>query len=160
MVQVEWIDHVHVEVADRDRAAEWYGRVLGLRRAARLASWAEEPRGPLILATAAGTPVLSLFARACAPPTRDATIAFRVGGAVFLAFLEELDALGLRHVTGRALARSDVVDHDLSWSLYLVDPDGNRIEVTTYDHEHVAAGLDARGRRAGPEADGGPRSPG
>ncbi len=35
-MRVERIDHVHVEVADRDRAADWYARVLGVTRAAEL----------------------------------------------------------------------------------------------------------------------------
>ena len=30
------LDHVHVAVLDREAAADWYARVLGLRRDARL----------------------------------------------------------------------------------------------------------------------------
>lgn len=140
-MQVERVDHVHVEVRDRDEAADWYGRVLGLVRDPVLAPWADDPMGPLILATPGGVPALALFARDCAPPSRDATVAFRVPGSAFLAFLDNLGQLGLVHAKGHALTRVDVVDHDLSWSIYFVDPDGNRIEVTTYDREKVAAVL-------------------
>ncbi|MCV9943968.1 MULTISPECIES: VOC family protein [unclassified Rhizobium] len=137
-MDVQEIDHVHVEVRDRDAAAAWYQRILGLMRDERFASWADDPMGPLILATAAGKPVLSLFARELKPVSRDSTVAFRVSGEQFLSFLEELPELGLAHRSGTHLSNKDIVDHGLSWSIYFVDPDENRIEITTYDYEHVA----------------------
>jgi catechol-2,3-dioxygenase len=30
-----------------------------------------------------------------------------------------------------------VVDHDNSYSVYVADPHGNRVEITTYDHDAV-----------------------
>lgn len=140
-MEIDRIDHVHIEVADRNVAADWYARVLGLVRHAELAEWADDPMGPLILATPSGTPTLSLFAREARPPSRDTTIAFGVTGAGFLDFVANLDALGLSHTSGRPLTRTDVVDHALSWSIYFVDPDGNRLELTTYDYGFVAGAL-------------------
>jgi hypothetical protein len=46
------------------------------------------------------------------------------------------------------VSAADVVDHDLSFSVYFTDPYGNRLELTTYDHGAVAAALAS--------ADGGP----
>ena len=140
-MQVEQIDHVHIEVADRDVAATWYSRVLGLVRHEPFAPWSEDPMGPLILAMTTGIPTLSLFAREARTPSRDTTIAFRVSGEAFLEFLAELDGLALRHVSGKVLTRQDVVDHDFSWSIYFTDPDQNRLEVTTYDYGIVAGAL-------------------
>lgn len=122
-MKIEGIDHVHIEVAERDRAAKWYARVLGLVRHERLAVWADDPMGPLILATQSGAPVLSLFTRGCAAPSRDATIAYRVGGESFLRFLEGLPSDDVRRKDGTALTPADAVDHDLSWSIYFADPD-------------------------------------
>ncbi|MEM7270581.1 MAG: VOC family protein [Pseudomonadota bacterium] len=137
-LRVERLDHVHIEVADRDVAAGWYQRVLGLERHPDLAQWKDDPIGPLILAGADGFPTLSLFARDCKDPSRDATVAFRVSGEDFAAFCKSLDGLGLTDGEGAKLTPDSVVDHELSWSVYFVDPDGNRLEVTTYDYDLVA----------------------
>ncbi len=128
-------------MSDRDAAAAWYARVLGLRRHPGLGVWADDPMGPLILQAGDGEPALSLFARDRKPVMRDATIAFRVDGAGFIAFCDRLEALELRDRSGAALTRAAVVDHDLSWSIYFVDPDDNRIEVTSYDYEEVRDAL-------------------
>ncbi|MEM7734061.1 MAG: VOC family protein [Pseudomonadota bacterium] len=140
-MRIERIDHVHVEVADRDKAAAWFEDVLGLVRADALADWAAHPLGPLILATPDGLPVLSLFAREAKPASRDATIAFRVSDVDFRGFLDRLDDLGLLHADGRRLTRADVVDHDMAWSIYFMDPWGNRFEITSYDYATIQSGI-------------------
>ncbi|MEO0371888.1 MAG: VOC family protein [Pseudomonadota bacterium] len=142
-MRIERIDHVHVEVADREEAAAWFEEVLGLVHADALAEWAAHPLGPLILATPDGLPVLSLFAREAKPASRDATIAFRVSAEDFRGFVDRLEGLDLLHADGRRLSRTDVVDHDMAWSIYFVDPWGNRFEITTYDYE--ALSLDLKG---------------
>lgn len=133
------IDHVHIEVTDRKLAAAWYRDVLGLEPSQELQSWADDPTGPLILQTADGHPALSLFARPQKPLSRDNTVAFRLDGTSFLAFLAGLNRMDLVDRTGKKVTATDLSDHHLSWSIYFVDPDGNRLEVTTYDYAHVAA---------------------
>lgn len=129
---VEGLDHVHVRVRDREEAAAWYGRVLGLVAPNAMRAWAEDPRGPLFLATPAGAHCLALFAGA--PETAgDHTVAFRTDAAGFAAFLDRLEGLALTEGRGGKLDRGDVVDHGGAWSLYFRDPDGNRIELTTYE---------------------------
>ncbi|MEM8592529.1 MAG: hypothetical protein AAGF13_08380 [Pseudomonadota bacterium] len=137
-MEVLGLDHVHLEVRDRAQAAEWFGRVLGLVPHAPFALWAKDPLGPLILATPAGAPTLSLFEREALPPTRDATVALRVNGKGFLTFLERLKELDLKHSDGDRLTRQHVIDHEFSWSIYFVDPWDNRLEITTYDYNAVA----------------------
>jgi hypothetical protein len=58
-----------------------------------------------------------------------------------MGLLTRLDDLQLSGTDGSMLARDDVVDHQLAWSIYFLDPDGNRFELTTYDYEAVAEQL-------------------
>jgi catechol-2,3-dioxygenase len=136
-MQVECIDHVHIEVRDRAQAAIWYARVLGLSPHPDLIEWSNHPKGPLILAGADGRPALALFERQAREISRDTTTAFRVSGANFRILLEKLDVLMLRDKFGQIISREHVVDHDLSWSIYFTDPDLNPIEITTYDRNAV-----------------------
>lgn len=119
------IDHVHVYVRSRSEAAAWYAEVLGMRRSAAYSAWAEDPDGPLTIQNEAGNVHLALFETA--EGTTD-VIAFGATGAEFLAWQTHLGRHGLE---------LRIVDHELAFSLYFDDPDGNTHEITTYDVEQI-----------------------
>ena len=120
------VDHVHVFVTDRELAEQWYREVLGLSRMPALESWASDG-GPLTIANEAGTIHLALFERK-AQPCRS-TIAFGVTAREFIAWRE--------HLCAALEAAPKTEDHQLSWSLYFTDPDGNPCEITTYEYAAV-----------------------
>jgi catechol 2,3-dioxygenase-like lactoylglutathione lyase family enzyme len=136
---VDGLDHVHLSVRDRRAAAEWYNRVLGLVVAREHAVWAEDPRGPLFLETPGGRHCLALFAGEPAADG-DRTVAFHVAGAAFGQFLDGVDRLGLIDRRGGKVRREDAVDHGGAWSIYFCDPDGNWLELTTYEAPPGPAG--------------------
>ena len=120
------LDHVAVAVADMDRSRAFYEGVLGLERVH------EEWDMPVVLA-ADGTGV-ALFPEhahpsstpndAEPPAVRILHIAFRVDRGGFDAARADLASEGVE-------ARFS--DHGISHSLYMHDPDGHQIELTTYD---------------------------
>ncbi len=137
------LDHVHVAVADRQAAADWYNRVLGLNHDARLAVWASDRTQPLFIGSRHSRSCLALFERRSDEPPRsgDHTIGLRGTGAEFLSFGARLGDLDLTHRDGGPLTRASAVDHGAAWSLHFLDPDRNRIELTTYDRDEVGAVL-------------------
>ena len=81
-----------------------------------------------MLKNRSGTIMLALFERRAEPC--GSTVAFRVGAEAFLAWKD--------HLT-RVLDRPPTLsDHDVAWSLYFADPDGNPFEITSYDHATLA----------------------
>jgi catechol 2,3-dioxygenase len=126
--QFSGIDHAHVYVKDRQASALWYKEVLGFTPVADLQSWATAT-GPLTLGNAAGTVHLALFESEREP---DSVIAFGSTGEQFLLWKAHLEARELE---------IRLANHDLAWSMYFHDPDGNYHEITTYDHAHVASQL-------------------
>lgn len=142
MFRVEQIDHVELFVPDRYAAAGWYQQVFGLEIVKPFEHWAADPRGPLMISSDSGSTKLALFQGE--PPGKRNTIgfrrvAFRVDAAGFEAFLKRLAIHPVHDEHGQPLSWQSVVDHDVSWSLYFVDPWGNPYEVTTYDYDAVAA---------------------
>ena len=138
------IDHVELFVPDRQEAADWYCRVLGLHVVPGFEQWTANSRGPLMIATVAGGTKLALFegepqqARSTAGFHR---VAFRVGAAGFLAFVRDLGDNHLNDHQGRPVTADAVVDHDLAYSIYFCDPYGHRLEITTYEYDVVREGL-------------------
>ena len=127
------LDHVHIYVADVDAAADWYGRVLGLE----VMPVSKFDKGSRYMATPRGQYCATFFKRKTALGRRSHQ---RLPGArnnVFLEFGDKLEALQLPNRRGGALQRDDAEDHGLAWSYYFADPDGNHLEITTYDHQKV-----------------------
>ena len=120
-------DHIHVYVPDRAKAEVWYREVLGFTRVKEFEFWAPDG-GPLFLKSATGGAHVALFERpvqACR-----SVIAFGVNAAAFMQWRE--------HLTRNLKSPLTMDDHDVSWSLYFHDPDGNPYEITTYEHDEVS----------------------
>ncbi len=122
MPQLSKIDHIHVYVGNRASAESWYEDVLGFNRVATLEFWAVEG-GPLTIAN--GDVHLALFERDRAPGT---TIAFATDAANYQAWKAQLQ---------QHRVEFQEMDHDVAWSVYFQDPDGNPFEITCYEHDSL-----------------------
>jgi len=127
------IDHIHVYVTDRAASERWYAEVMGLSRVPELERWATD--GPLTLQNSSGTVHIALF-QASPQPCRS-TIALSVGAEEFCAWRT--------HLVEKLKRPVEAEDHELSWSLYFADPDGNPWEITCYQHAVVATLLKPTG---------------
>jgi len=124
------VDHIHVYVKNRPAAEAWYHRVLGFTRVKQFEFWADSS-GPLMLAGASSPFKIALFER---PGEKcHSTIAFATGAQDFLAWKTHLTAT-LDHLP-------ELDDHELSWSLYFHDPEGNPYEITSYEYDELAEHL-------------------
>lgn len=128
------VDHIHVFVADRAASERWYAEVLGFTRVAELKAWVIDG-GPLTIGNASGTVHLALFERSTQPCR--STIALGVSALEFMAWRTHLSSK-----LGRTL---DAEDHQVAWSLYFSDPDGNPYEITTYEYASIAKFVEAEG---------------
>jgi catechol 2,3-dioxygenase-like lactoylglutathione lyase family enzyme len=120
MVKLEGLDHVAIAVADVEKSAQWYVDVLGFERQ-HPGMWG-------------GTPVfvgndhasVALFPKQAEQHGRGTVrhFAFRTSGDEFEAAQRELRERRIDF---------DFEDHEITHSIYFHDPDGHKIEVTTYD---------------------------
>ena len=127
---LDGIDHIHVYVSDREKAAAWYARVMGFKVKKDLAFWAEDEKGPLTIEDTKARIHLALFSSDDFVPSTN--VAFKTDGREFLAWKSHLEK-------EQILLRC--TDHQISWSLYFNDLDKNMHEITTYQYNYVAAYL-------------------
>lgn len=127
-MELEGIDHVALAVRDVERSARWYIEVLGCEHRHR-GMWGGNP-----VFIGRGTTALALF-----PARRDAREASGKPdhiGMLHLAFRTTRTGFDTAQ---RELRTRDIPfsfqDHDISHSIYFHDPDGNEVEITTYDSE-------------------------
>jgi catechol 2,3-dioxygenase-like lactoylglutathione lyase family enzyme len=133
---IDQLDHVELFVPDRHEAAAWYGRTLGLSIAPEYEHWAADPAGPLMLTTTQARTKLALFvgqAQGDRPTAGFHLVAFRVSRAGFDAFLTHVRNNPVFGDEGEEVRELVVRDHGAARSVYFRDPNGHRLEVTTYD---------------------------
>ncbi len=126
MFQLDGIDHIALAVSDTERSAQWYVAVLGFERQ-HDDVWNGRP-----IFLAKGQTGIALFqARHSAPLVSSKSdhigmthFAFRAGQAEFAKAQANLKSRGIDF---------DFSDHQISHSIYFSDPDGIRLEITTYE---------------------------
>lgn len=142
--RVQQIDHVELYVPDRYEAAEWCREVLGLEVVDGYEDWAAGG-GPLMVSSDGGATMLALFEgepRGSREMVGFRRVAFRVDGPGFVRFLERSENVPALDEEGRKLTSRHVVDHGKAYSIYFLDPYGNRYEVTTYNYAYVSDRLE------------------
>lgn len=122
--QIQFLDHVAIRVADLDRSKQWYVDILGLK------PYQKPEWGPFPIFLLAGKTGIALFpAQADAPPldpsykgTKIDHFAFQVDQENFSKARQQFDIQGIPY---------DWQDHHFFHSIYLTDPDGHKVELTT-----------------------------
>ena len=131
-MELEGIDHVAMSVRDVEAAANWYIDVLGFERRYQ-EMWDGVP-----VFIGKGTTAIALFPvrsneRSTASErggVRMLHLAFRATRKSFLAAQEELKQRGIHF---------EFQDHEISNSIYFSDPDGHKLEITTYDLDEIGS---------------------
>lgn len=122
MIQLQHIDHVAIRATDPERSARWYMDVLGLKRCP-IPEW-----DPYPIMMMSGDQGIAIFPPKGDPDDHDPRsvridhIAFRVDGENFARAQVHFDQLQIPYT---------IQDHVYFHSLYLHDPDGHQIELTT-----------------------------
>jgi catechol 2,3-dioxygenase-like lactoylglutathione lyase family enzyme len=128
MLELEGIDHVALAVPDVKRSAAWFIEVLGFERL-HPGMWNDVP-----VFIGKGTTAIALFPRQDRKEAGSSQgepnevdmlhLAMRADRENFLLAQEELKRRGIY---------LEFQDHEISHSIYFRNPDGLRLEITTYE---------------------------
>lgn len=119
-LKLNFLDHVAITVRDLERSAQWYASVLNLKRY-ELEAWGKFPIFML-----SGKTGVALFPAKAGPNTvpevRIHHFAFNVDALNFQLARQRYEQLQIDY---------DFQDHHYFHSIYTLDPDGHKVELTT-----------------------------
>lgn len=126
--ELDELDHVAIRVKDMERSADWYGKVLGLKKTV-FPKWGDFP-----IFLLAGKTGVALFPAHEEDTKLDAKslnvkidhFAFHVSQTNFKKARAHYEALGIAY---------RFVDHGYFVSIYTFDPDGHEVELTSITSE-------------------------
>lgn len=122
--QIQFLDHVAIRVADIDIAKRWYVDILGLKPY-QLPEW-----GPIPIFLLAGKTGVALFpAHPDAPPPNHEVKGIKIDHFAFQVDQENF-AKARQHFKEKEISYV-FQDHHYFHSIYLKDPDGHTVELTT-----------------------------
>jgi catechol 2,3-dioxygenase-like lactoylglutathione lyase family enzyme len=116
--EIETLDHVALRVSDLERAANWYQRILGLRKL-KLKAWGAVP---IFMVCENGSGVALFPLNSMLPASKVDHFAFKVTNTAFS------DAQ--KHLQSENVA-FEFQDHFYFHSIYFKDPDDHQVELTT-----------------------------
>ena len=120
------IDHIHIFVENRQKALDWYKKILGLKPLEKLISLPKS--GPLMIRNNEGNINIALFKGK--PKDNCSVIAFKVTGEEFIDCHKTIDKASNENI--------ELVDHSSQFSIYFEDLDGNPYEITSYDYDMLS----------------------
>lgn len=123
-IEIEFLDHVAIRVKDLEASANWYGKVLGLKRY-KMKEWGEFPI--FMLAHKSGIALFPAnlqdeFISQYSKNIKIDHFAFNVNKENFDKAILKYEELGLEF---------QIQDHYYFDSIYTKDPDGHTVELTT-----------------------------
>lgn len=125
MFDLQQIDHVALSAADVERSTRWYVEVLGFERLHH-GMWNDVP-----IFVGKGDVAVAIF-----PDQGTRRRDGNQSGPKLLHFALRTDrenfVAAQTALTNRKIA-FEFQDHDISHSIYLRDPDGHEVEITTYE---------------------------
>lgn len=124
MIQLRFLDHVAIRVADIERSASWYESIYGMKR------FAPEEWKPFPVFMLAGKCGVAIFPAQLSHSVDSTQLkgikidhfAFNVNRENFHLARQHYEALGIEY---------DFQDHTFFHSIYTLDPDGHKVELTT-----------------------------
>lgn len=119
-IKLNFLDHVAITVSDLERSAQWYEEVLGLKK------YQPEAWGKFPVFLLAGKSGIALFPATGSPQPVPAIrihhFAFNVDAKNFALAQQHYEKKGIEY---------DFQDHHYFHSIYTLDPDGHKVELTT-----------------------------
>jgi catechol 2,3-dioxygenase-like lactoylglutathione lyase family enzyme len=123
-IEIRFLDHVAIRVADLEASAEWYENVLGLKRY-QLPEWGDFP-----IFLLSGKSGVALFPANTSDPVLDPRSKnVRIDHFAFNVSRENFEKAKRRYA--ELELEFEVQDHHYFDSIYTRDPDGHTVELTS-----------------------------